>query len=97
MLFQLLKSSGSSIISFLFNSWIEWFIPNVAVAVAWFYARRVLAGAIADVSPVASYGVLALDAALFHAFMVFRGFLFKELSSSTPRQRTYRYGGKLIR
>lgn len=73
---------------FLQESWIEWFIPNLAIAgVAYLFFTQVMWRL-----PEWSNVPIGLAAgALFHLVMVFRGHLFQELDGSSHRQRMFRY------
>jgi hypothetical protein len=73
-------------ITFVQANWIEWFIPNLAFGAAFWWGVPFLAQ-IGIPTPV--IGVVI--GALFHLIMVFRGFLFEALDSTSHRQRMYRY------
>jgi hypothetical protein len=71
--------------SFLQDCWIEWFIPNgLIVGALWLAAPTVMQ------LPLYLWPVLV--GATVHVVMVFRGFLFGVLDSSTHRQRMFRFG-----
>lgn len=78
----------STCVRFLQESWIEWFVPNLAIiGGAYWLATRGLP----LLPPGVSVAAALLSGALFHLVMVFRGHLFQELDGSTHRQRMFRY------
>lgn len=77
---------------FLQECWIEWFIPNgLIIAAVWYFmssgGARWMAGL-----PGGRLTFSVIAGALVHVVMVFRGFLFEVLDSSTHRQRMFKYG-----
>ena len=72
--------------NFVQANWIEWFIPNLAVGAAFWWGVPFLVG-IGVPLPIVGVGV----GALFHLVMVFRGFLFEVLDSTSHRQRMFRF------
>jgi hypothetical protein len=74
-------------IRFIHENWIEWFIPNLLFSVAYFY---LVSGLLNLGAPF--WGVAILAGALLHLLMVFRGHLFRELDSSSHRQRIFKFG-----
>lgn len=74
-------------IRFIHENWIEWFIPNIAISAAYFY---LVSGLLTLGAPF--WGVAVLAGALLHVLMVFRGHLFRELDTSSHRQRMYKLG-----
>ncbi|MBK7863737.1 MAG: hypothetical protein IPJ65_35055 [Archangiaceae bacterium] len=75
-------------LKFLQESWIEWFLPNLAIGAGlWFLYSEVMWRL-----PGGLQLLLALGAgSLFHIVMLFRGHLFQALDGSTHRQRMFRY------
>jgi hypothetical protein len=71
--------------AFITENWVEWFPPNLVLA-ALFVAFDSL-----PTAGVADYVRLAVLGLFVYFAMVFRGFLFLELSGSTRRSRRYRY------
>ncbi len=86
---QGLQTIGESI-RFLQEHWIEWFIPNVPITAAIYLLFLPLAQGALSLNPVAIALALAAGA-LLHLFMIFRGYLFQELSGSSHRQRMFKY------
>lgn len=74
-------------VAFVQQNWIEWFIPNLALAVLGYLALQFLA----QPDPFGLVLVAIPVGALFHLAMVFRGHLFLALDGSTHRQRMFRY------
>jgi hypothetical protein len=74
-------------IRFIHENWIEWFIPNIAISVAYFY---VVSGLLALDVPFWAVAIVA--GALLHLLMIFRGHLFRELDGSSHRQRMFKLG-----
>lgn len=76
-----------SCIHFIQQSWIEWFIPNLAFGAFFYFAY----------AQSLRYGNLGLlvfalaGGAVLHILMVFRGHLFEALDSSSHRQRMFKY------
>ncbi len=74
---------------FLEESWIEWFIPNLALlGLAYLFVTQVAV----LLGPVGLMSLGVVGAALLHVAMVFRGHLYEALNSSTHRQRMHRFG-----
>ncbi|MEW5740550.1 MAG: hypothetical protein AB1938_16600 [Myxococcota bacterium] len=74
---------------FLQENWIEWFIPNgLIIAGLYLFVSK---GGLALLGPLGALVAVVASGALFHAVMVFRGFLFEALDGSTHRQRMFRY------
>jgi hypothetical protein len=81
-------------IQFLQESWIEWFLPMIAIGAAyWFvWGRVVLPQLYIHLGyTVGSLVSSVLLGALLHLVMLFRGFLFQELNGSSHRQRMFKY------
>lgn len=83
---------------FVQEHWIEWLIPHAIIgALLWQTAPELVRILVVDTrSAIASMLVLSLPVAiiggpLLHVFMVFRGHLFEALSSTSHRQRMYRF------
>jgi hypothetical protein len=74
-------------IRFIHENWIEWFIPNLVLSAAYFY---LVSGLLTLGAPF--WGVALLAGALLHLLMVFRGHLFRELDTSSHRQRMFKLG-----
>jgi hypothetical protein len=75
-------------VKFLQANWIEWGIPNLLVVGAWYYLRHESLVVDQYVPPLL---LAALEGALVHVVMVFRGHLFAALDGTSHRQRMYRY------
>ncbi|MGH7846705.1 MAG: hypothetical protein ACREQW_16275 [Candidatus Binatia bacterium] len=78
--------------NFVIENWIEWFIPNLLVGVAAYFALGPLAlfaGLLLEGLQV--FVVVAVASFLISYFMVFRGVLFSMLRGSTRRSRIYKY------
>jgi len=85
-------------ISFIQESWIEWFfsLPNMVLAalIVWLNGAAALLVAVVQTEPLLTPWLLlpAIPVgALVHVVMVFRGHLFQELDSSTHRQRMFKF------
>jgi hypothetical protein len=88
--------SGIALLSasyeFIVENWIEWFAPNVSIAVAGYWL-------ISWVDLPAEYVpsffrfffIFAVFGVLLTFLMIFRGLLFSELNGTTRRSRAYRY------
>lgn len=86
-------------IEFLQQSWIEWFLPMIAVGAAYYFGWQG-AWRFSVLSGMGMVGPLLfsiLGGALFHYVMLFRGFLFLELNGSSHRQRMFKYRNALSR
>jgi hypothetical protein len=80
-------------IRFIQENWIEWFIPNLAfLAIAWFGIPFVL-NLVPDAVGGWGYRLISglIEGCLILPVMVFRGHLYRELDTSTARQRRFRY------
>jgi hypothetical protein len=89
-------ASGVGLLSasyeFIVENWIEWFAPNVLIAVAAYW----LIGWVdlpAEYVPsfVRFFFIFAVFGVLLTFLMIFRGLLFSELNGTTRRSRAYRY------
>ena len=69
--------------AFVSENWIEWFPPNILLAVGWYFLPELPAS------------LFLLEAALHALYLFFamaaRGFLFQELAGSTRRSRAFRH------
>ncbi|MGH7805946.1 MAG: hypothetical protein ACREQJ_16480 [Candidatus Binatia bacterium] len=71
--------------AFISENWIEWFPPNMLLAVGWYVLMEIPA-------PGWSFVLHAAAHALYLYFaMAVRGFLFLELAGSTRRSRAFRH------
>lgn len=84
----------SACIRFMQEGFVEWLIPNV-ILLGGGYALLLFVGAYLPAHGAWSIVLYALGGALLHVLMVFRGHLFKELNSSTHRQRMFRFRNSL--
>lgn len=88
-------SIGASI-QFVQENWIEWFLPHVLVGAAMYFLApqlgMFLLGGFLNLA-LLSLPIAIVMGAFIHVFMIFRGHLFEVLSSSTHRQRMFRYRG----
>jgi hypothetical protein len=89
-------ASGIGLLSasyeFIVENWIEWFVPNVLIAVAGYW----LIGWVdlpAEYVPsfFRFFFIFAVFGVLLTFLMIFRGLLFSELNGTTRRSRAYRY------
>jgi hypothetical protein len=80
-------------IRFIQENWIEWFVPNLALlAIAWFgfpWLLRMVPDFLGGWGYRLASGLI--EGCLVLPVMVFRGHLFRELDTSTSRQRKFRY------
>ncbi len=77
---------------FIFENWIEWFTPILAISAAGYLLWRLLSVIVGGLPFFVSFFVIAFGFGLFLTyFMIFRGILFAELSGTTHRARIYRY------
>ncbi|MBI4528008.1 MAG: hypothetical protein HY695_29790 [Deltaproteobacteria bacterium] len=96
------RISGLALLSasyeFIVANWIEWFLPNVLIAAA-FYLLTVWLNAVAAYMPVFVQSFLIFSAfGLLLAFlMIFRGVLFSDLNGTTRRSRLFRYRAQASR
>ena len=78
--------------SFVIENWIEWFIPNLLIGVAAYFALGPLALFAGFLPEGLQVFVVVTVASFFLSyFMVFRGVLFSLLRGSTRRSRIYKY------
>lgn len=73
-------------IQFVQDHWLEWLPPNLLLLAWWFYGRELLLYRL----PMGIFLDAVVTGAIFLVGMVFRGFLFRELTTSNPRQRELR-------
>lgn len=90
------RVSGVALLSasyhFIVENWIEWFLPNVLIAVAAYLLMGFLNGLAARMPFFLQVLFVASALGLFLTFlMIFRGVLFAELNSTTRRSRVFRY------
>lgn len=85
-------------VKFIQENWIEWLIPHLIVGLPLFLIFPAIVNLVGGdvvaalaVAMIAALPLAIVGGPLFHVFMVFRGHLFDALSSSTHRQRMYRY------
>ena len=78
--------------NFVVENWIEWLIPNIALALVGYWLLGVFDSLILGLPFFVRLFLhaFALGLALTY-FMTFRGFLFAEFHGTTPRSRLYRY------
>jgi hypothetical protein len=78
--------------SFVIENWIEWFIPNLLIAVAAYFAFDPLILFASSLPAILQiFVVLTVVSSFLACFMVFRGVLFSMLQGSTRRSRVYKY------
>ena len=78
--------------SFVIENWIEWFIPNLLLAVAAYFALGPLVSFASYLpSLIQIFFVIAVASCFLSYFMVFRGALFSLLRGSSRRSRIYKY------
>lgn len=78
--------------SFVIENWIEWFIPNLLIAVAAYFALGPLALFAGSLPPaIQLFFVVAVASFCLSYFMVFRGALFSLLRGTSRRSRIYKY------
>jgi len=90
------RTSGLELLAaschFIAENWIEWLVPNLAIAVGWYLVWGLLDMMVIRLPSFLQFFVIASGIGLFLTyFMIFRGILFAELNGSTPRSRVYRY------
>lgn len=90
------RASGLEAISasynFIVDTWIEWLIPNIVLAVAGYWVLDVLGSFLYGLPGFVQLFLYAFALGLFLTYiMTFRGFLFAELHGTTRRTRIYRY------
>jgi hypothetical protein len=93
------RTSGLELISasynFVVENWIEWFLPNIVMTVAGYFVLQLLELFAYKLPGFLQLFVLAFGFGLcLTYFMVFRGFLFRELHGSTRRSRVFRYNAR---
>lgn len=77
---------------FIVENWIEWFLPNVLIALAAYPLKGLLYGLAARMPFFLQLFFVAAVFGLFLTFlMIFRGVLYSELSGTTRRSRLFRY------
>ncbi len=89
--------SGS--FDFIKENWIEWFVPNVLIAVVLYWMFGLAMKPFSAVSGIFINGagtvmliaILITLPLVFSFFMIYRGFLFRILDRSTRRKRLYQY------
>ncbi len=69
--------------AFVAENWIEWFPPNILLAVGWYL--------LPELHPSLFLVEAALHALYLFFAMAVRGFLFQELAGSTRRSRAFRH------
>jgi hypothetical protein len=90
------RVSGVALLSasydFIVENWIEWFVPNVAIAIAGYWLL-VWLDIPASYLPSLLYSFLLYSVflLLLTFLMIFRGLVFSELNGTTRRSRAYRY------
>ncbi len=72
---------------FIQENWIEWFVPNLLVLAAYYFALTRLLGQLGALGSA----LMVVLGALFHLVMVFRGHLFRALDGSSHRQRMFKF------
>lgn len=81
--------------SFIVENWIEWFLPNIVVALAGYFLLTALETVTFALPGFVRLFIVAFGVGLFLTyFMVFRGFLFSDLNGTTRRSRLYRYNSR---
>ena len=90
------RTSGLDLLAasyhFITENWIEWLIPNLAIAVGGYFVWDLLDRVVLRLPSLVQFFVIASSVGLFLTyFMIFRGILFAELNGSTARSRAYRY------
>ena len=90
------RVSGLALLSasyeFIVENWIEWLLPNLLIVTAAYWMKDGLMGLVAYLPFYLWSFLIPFAFGLFLIFlMIFRGFLFSELSGTTRRSRAYRY------
>ena len=90
------RVSGLALLSasyeFIVENWVEWFPPNVLIVAAAYLLKDWLMRLVVYLPVYLWPFFIAFAFGLFLTFlMIFRGFLFSELSGTTRRSRAYRY------
>lgn len=98
-IYQKHYSSGESIkyaLNFMEENWVNWLIPNILFHFILYLITNTLILNIFTINLSFSYsftlkgiGLYVLGQALFSFIMIYRGYLFKTLSTSTMRKRMY--------
>jgi hypothetical protein len=93
------RLSGLELLSasynFIVENWIEWFLPNIVVALVGYLLLTLLETVTFALPAFMQFFVVAFGVGLFLTyFMVFRGFLFSELHGTTRRSRLFRYNSR---
>jgi hypothetical protein len=82
--------------NFVVENWIEWLIPNIALALAGYWLLGVFGNFILGLPLLVQLFLHAFALGLcLTYFMTFRGFLFAELHGTTQRSRLYRYKARV--
>ncbi len=78
--------------NFIVDNWIEWLIPNLALAVGGYFVLQLVSPLLLGLPGFLQLFLYSFIAGLLLTYvMTFRGFLFAELHGSTRRSRIYRY------
>ena len=90
------RVSGLALLSasyeFIVENWLEWLLPNLLIVGAAYLVKDGLMALVAYVPFYLWSFLIPFAFGLFLIFlMIFRGFLFSELSGTTRRSRAYRY------
>lgn len=93
------RTSGIALLSasysFIVENWIEWLLPNIVLTAAGYFVLRMLEALVVFLPGFLQFFVLFFGLGLcLTYFMVFRGFLFVELSGTNRRSRIYRYDAR---
>jgi hypothetical protein len=84
-------------VQFIQENWLEWFIPNALIGALLYYGlpwslSQVVFALSGDVGrALPALASLLGFSALFHFAALFRGFLFREFSGSSHRQRMFKF------
>src|SRR6056297_87462 len=89
----------SGAFEFVKENWLEWFIPNILIAVVLYWMFELAMTPFAAVSGIFINGassvmmifILIMLPLVFSFFMIYRGFLVRILDRSTRRKRIYQY------
>ena len=90
------RVSGLALLSasyeFIVENWLEWLLPNLLIVAAAYWVKDGLMGLVVYLPFYLWSFLIPFAFGLFLIFlMIFRGFLFSELSGTTRRSRAYRY------
>ena len=90
------RVSGLALLSasyeFIVENWLEWLLPNLLIVTAAYLVKDSLMGLVVYLPFYLWSFLIPFAFGLFLIFlMIFRGFLFSELSGTTRRSRAYRY------